>query len=99
MGHSKTIEDLGKISVKDGGRLGERAVRIEEWEREKDVYYLQGAPRTCGLLKESQVWIDLSHEDREALEGKDATLTTKDGRKLHSRLHPDGELGVLDGLH
>ena len=99
MRHSRTIDGQGEISFTNGGMLGVRTYRIEQWQREKDVYYLQGAPRASGQLKEEQVWIDLSTDDRAALEDKDATLTTNDGRKLHFRVQPNEEIVVLVGLH
>ena len=99
MRHSKTLEGHGEVSFKQGSSIGARTYRIEEWQRERDVYYLQGAPRSVGLQKEDQVWIQLSAEDRAALGDKDATLTTEDGRKLRFRVKGDGEIDVLVGLH
>ena len=99
MRHSKTIEGHGEVRVRQGSAIGARTYRIEEWQRERDAYYLQGAPRSVGQLKEDQVWIELSAEDRAALEDKDATLTIEDGRRLRFRVKRDGEIDVLVGLH
>jgi hypothetical protein len=99
MRHSKTIKGHGEVSLKQGGTIGVRTYRIEEWQRERDEYYLQGAPRAAGQLKEDQVWIDLSADDRASLEDKDATLTIEGGRQLRFRVKRDGEIDVLVGLH